>query len=199
MNPTLWVVMDDEGLVLLHGGKGVEDLEFLASTIFLGYISVKRALEAELQAQMKELILPTDRYLIMIVPLPAHHLLFSLFPVDTPLGLARLGLKKLKEKVLQEHARLLSEGSPAESTSSPATKKDSGSLEREQWKKVLQFIRERTPDPAFFLKRLSLRTGIPEERLARGDLSPDEFHRVNTHLQSILGISMEDLYQGAES
>ncbi len=198
MNPTVWLVIDDEGLVVLHGGKGVEDVEFLASTIFLGYLSMKRALSSELQAQIRELLIPTDRHLIMIVPMPGNTLLVTLFPSDTALGLARMGLKRLREQLLSRRAGVFGPpetSSPSEKKASPVPDRNEAADHRKKWSRVLLFIRESTPDPAFFLKRLALRTGIPEERLAKGDLSLEEFQKAETHIHNLLGVSVDKILQ----
>jgi len=202
MNPTVWILIDDEGLVVLHGGKGVEDVEFLASTLFLGYVSMKQALRSELQAEIRELLIPTDRYLMMLVPMPGNTLLAALFPSDTALGLARMGLKKLRDQLVSRRADLFSAPTPTPQVSSTLSSSLSETRERtkkhdhqKKWGHLLRFVRENTPDPAFFLKRLALRTGIPEERLARGDLSTDEFHKVETQIQNLLGISVDKILQ----
>ncbi|MCF6192338.1 MAG: hypothetical protein L3J76_04305 [Candidatus Hydrothermae bacterium] len=197
MNPTFWVVVDEEGLVVLHAENPSQtDTEFLATTIFFGYISLRQALEGELQTRIREIILPTSRYLLMLSPLSQHLLLIAVFPSDTALGMARVELKRLSE-IIEKRLRELQTTSvnitePTRDSRTASQESPAQSIQ-ERWSSLQQFIRTRTPDPAFVIKRLSLRTGIPERRLLQGDLTPEELHRVETHIKTILGITRLDV------
>ncbi len=184
MEPILWILVDEEGLVVLSGGRRSGDIEYLASVIFLGFLSLKKALEGELKSAVREVILPTERYLILMTPMD-RLLLFALFPENTALGLARMGMKKLFPLVQRELQRV-SRRVPPSPPASPPT----GRAIRDEMLHLIQFIREHAPDPAFLLKRVALRTGIPEQRIVAGDLSPDEYQAVRRHVENMLGVEI---------
>ena len=101
MQPLLWILLDDEGLVVLSGGTQEADTEHMGSLIFMGYLPFRRALEQELSSELREMMISTSEHLILLQPLEGN-LLVVVFSHDTPLGIARLGLKKLVTQVNRE-------------------------------------------------------------------------------------------------
>jgi predicted regulator of Ras-like GTPase activity (Roadblock/LC7/MglB family) len=179
-----WMLIDEEGLIVMSGGEiqtPIADLDYLASVVYMGYLSLKKVMDEELQTPMEEIMIPSEKYLMILKPLESEYLLLGVFDRDTAMGLARLELKKLTRYAREQIQELKAE--PA----IPGLEGSEGTLQS-RLQQLLELIQDRAPDPAFMLKRLALRTGIPEERIRSGNLSSDEMDRLETHLANMLGL-----------
>ncbi len=97
------------------------------------------------------------------------------------MGLARLELKKLTRYAREQIKELKAE--PA----IPGLGVAEESL-KTRLQHLMSLIQDRAPDPAFMVKRLALRSGIPEDRIHSGNLSAEEMDRLETHLANMLGL-----------
>ncbi|HRC87728.1 MAG TPA: hypothetical protein PK413_19200 [Thermoanaerobaculia bacterium] len=129
-----------------------------------------RAWSSEMQ-----LTIEAGEILVVLKELGPDFVCGAIFALGTPLGMARLHLRRLLDRLEQQLPRYEVEKRP------PAVR-------------VLEFLKRYAPDPHAVLLRVSLRTGILHDRLLSPEaLSDDETQQVEDAAKSILGLAQLNL------
>ena len=116
------------------------------------------------------LTIESGDHLVLLRELDRRFVLTCLFPRRTPLGMARLDLRRLAERL-------------------PSVLPAPEAEELSQGARLVGFLRRYAPDPHAVLLRVALRTGIPIELLEDPDrLAEDQVAQVEVAAKKILGL-----------
>lgn len=109
--------------------------------------------------------------LIILRELNEHFVLGVLFNIQTPLGMVRLNVKKLVQRILPILPSLSVEDRP-------------------RVVRALEFLERYAPDPHAVMMRVSLQTGISADQLENADaLSAEDAQAVEDAVKNILGLA----------
>ena len=113
--------------------------------------------------------------LILLREINADFVLGAIFERTAPLGMARLHLRRMIERVTVQLPKVTIE-------------------ERPRGARVVEFLERYAPDPHAIMLRISLRTGIPHEAFQSPDrLTPDQVARVEESACRLLGLKQLNL------
>ncbi len=108
--------------------------------------------------------------LVVLREINQHFICGSIFDRAAPLGMLRLHLKRMVERIASQLPELTPE-------------------ERPRGVRLMDFVNRYAPDPHAAILRISVRTGLTVEQLeAAADLSEEAVERVEKAAQRILGL-----------
>lgn len=150
-----------------------EDQELAA--YFADMVRAQRHICQELAPELQEIQLTIESNLltVLVTELSSRFIGVFIFRNPVPLGLVRLAIKKLTERIL---SHLPTEVVEVESEA----------------KRLIEFILRYAPDPHIVMERIALKARIPSERIYGVDnLSREEIARIREAAEEILGISID--------
>lgn len=108
--------------------------------------------------------------LVILTEVSEHFICGFIFDRETPLGMVRLHLRRLIERIKPHLPKIEAEETP-------------------RGIRVVEFLKRYAPDAHAVLMRVSVRTGLPIDRLENaGDLSPEEVDKLEAATKRILGL-----------
>ncbi len=150
-----------------------EDRELAA--YFADMVRAQRHICQELAPELQEIRLTLESNLLTVIvtELSSHFIGVFIFRNPLPLGLARLAIKRVTDRIL------------------PRLPTETVEVEGEA-KRLIEFILRYAPDPHVVMERIALKTRIPYERIYEVEsLSREEIARLREAAEEILGVSIE--------
>ncbi len=113
--------------------------------------------------------------LVVLQEINEHFVCGSIFDRDAPLGMVRLHLKRMVERILEQLPKIEAE-------------------ERPRGVRLVEFVRRYAPDPHAAILRISVRTGLTTEQLdAAENLQDADIDKIEAAARRILGLNQINL------
>lgn len=113
--------------------------------------------------------------LVVLQELNEHFVCGSIFDRDAPLGMVRLHLKRMVERIMAQLPQIQAE-------------------ERPRGVRLVEFVRRYAPDPHAAILRISVRTGLTTEQLdAAESLQDADVDKIEAAARRILGLTQINL------
>jgi len=113
--------------------------------------------------------------LVVLQELNEHFVCGSIFDRDAPLGMVRLHLKRMVERIMDQLPKVEAE-------------------ERPRGVRLVEFVRRYAPDPHAAILRISVRTGLTTEQLdAAEELQAADVEKIEAAARRILGLTQINL------
>ncbi len=181
MKPVLWIITDENGLPLEQEGTsppGTEPSDW-ASYMWFSYDTIASFYRDYLSSSIHDVLIESKDHIVKVNPLKKGYILVALYPRSYPLGMILLTHKKILQNALKRIERILQEAGVEEGVIPQ---------ERRRMQKLIGFLQAKAPDPAFVVSRISLKTGIPPERILKAEVTAEEYDAIEHAAKELLGI-----------